>query len=307
MATLHLFNVNPEIHPMKIARSLSVVAVMLLSIASLQGCGDGASSAPSAQALAAQSHVAAAAPASARVRWVPVASDTWQWQLRGTINTSYDVSIYDIDLFDVDPATIASLKNAGRKVVCYFSAGSSESWRSDFAKFEASDMGKKMEGWKRENWLDIRSENVRKIMQARLDRAVEKGCDGVEPDNVDGYANKTGFPLTSDDQYAYNEFLASEAHLRNLAVALKNDVDQLNRLEPSFDFAVNEQCNEHGECGKYSVFTSKNKPVLNAEYASQYHTPDGQRTLCDAASANNLRTMVLALELNDTYRFSCDK
>lgn len=41
-------------------------------------------------------------------------------------------------------------------------------------------------------------------MQARLDLAVQKGCDGVEPDNVDGYQNNSGFPLTAQDQLAYN-------------------------------------------------------------------------------------------------------
>jgi len=25
---------------------------------------------------------------------------TWQWQLSGMVNTSYDVTVYDIDLFD---------------------------------------------------------------------------------------------------------------------------------------------------------------------------------------------------------------
>ena len=35
-----------------------------------------------------------------------------------------------------------------------------------------------------------------------------------EPDNVDGFANGSGFPLTSSDQLAYNRFLATEAHAR---------------------------------------------------------------------------------------------
>ena len=51
-------------------------------------------------------------------------------------------------------------------------------------------------------------------MQARLDLAVSKGCVGVEPDNVDGYQNSSGFPLTAADQLAYNRFLAGEARAR---------------------------------------------------------------------------------------------
>ena len=42
----------------------------------------------------------------------------------------------------------------------------------------------------------------------RLDLAAAKGCDAVDPDNVDGYANPTGFDLTGDDQLAFNRWLA---------------------------------------------------------------------------------------------------
>lgn len=231
------------------------------------------------------------------------------------MNTSYNVAIYDIDLFDTSSSTISQLKAAGRKVACYFSAGSSEDWRPDYSRFTAADQGQELiineetgETWPGEKWLDIRSANVRTIMKARLDLAKSKGCDGVEPDNVDGYTNSTGFPLTAQDQLDYNRFIANEAHSRGLAVALKNDVDQLNDLEPWFDFAVNEECHEHTECAGYSVFTSKNKPVLNAEYASVYQTnEEGARdALCAAARAANMRTLVLPLDLDDSSRYSCD-
>ncbi len=75
-------------------------------------------------------------------------------------------------------------------------------------------------------------------MKQRIDRAVAKGFDGVEPDNVDGYVNDTGFPLTAQDQLAFNGFLAREAHARNLAIGLKNDVNQLAVLEPLFDLSL---------------------------------------------------------------------
>jgi hypothetical protein len=286
---------------MKTARTLSVAAALVLCAALLQACGGGSSDAASGHAAAAAQRKAAT------TRWTPVASDTWQWQLQGKLNTSYDVKIYDIDLFNTDTATIQSLHNAGRKVVCYFSAGSSENWRPDFGQFKSTDMGNPLDPeWVGENWLDVRSDNVRSIMKQRLDLAVSKGCDGVEPDNVDGYINNSGFPLTAQDQIDYNTFLANEAHARNLAVALKNDLDQIAQLEPLFDLAVNEECNERTECDNYGAFTGDNKPVLNAEYADKYHTASEQATLCAAAHAANLRTLVLPKKLDDTYRFSCD-
>jgi hypothetical protein len=90
-------------------------------------------------------------------------------------------------------------------------------------------------------------------------------------------------------------------------VALKNDVDQVTTLAASFDFAVNEQCNEYSECDAYSAFTGANKPVFNAEYKAKWHTSASARaTMCTKARAQNLRTLVLPLALDDSYRYSCD-
>jgi len=239
--------------------------------------------------------------------WVPAVADTWQWQLKGVVNTSYAVAVYDVDLFDTPQATIDALKASGRRVVCYFSAGSSEDWRSDFARFDAADMGNPLDQWPGERWLDTRSANVRAIMLARLDLAASKRCDGVEPDNMDGYANGPGFALTADTQLDYNRFIANQARARGLAVGLKNDIDQLDALEPYFDFAVNEQCHQYDECSGYAVFTTKGKPVFNAEYGSIWATDATARAeLCTSARAAELRTLVLAEALDDSLRHSCD-
>jgi len=239
-------------------------------------------------------------------RWLPSITDTWQLQLQGTLDTAYNVAVYDIDLFDTPQPTITALKAQGRRVVCYFSAGSSENWRPDFAQFQVQDMGNALSGWAGERWLDTRSSNVRSIMTARMDLAVSKGCDGVDPDNVDGYTNNPGFPLTAATQLDYNRFLAAEAHARGLAVGLKNDVDQLPDLATSFDFAVNEQCFQYNECDGYSAFTTQGKPVFNVEYATKWKDPTRRPALCAKAAALNIRTLVLPLALNDKYRYSCD-
>ena len=100
------------------------------------------------------------------------------------------------------------------------SAGTFENWRPDASSFPASVRGKS-NGWPGEKWLDIRQIAVLgPIMGARMDWAVSKHCDGIEPDNVDGYTDSTGFPLTAQDQLLYNRMLASEAHQRNLSVGL---------------------------------------------------------------------------------------
>lgn len=279
---------------------LSPLAV-LLAVLALVGCGGGGGAPPGASA-----------PAQGG-KWVPQLTDTWQWQLKGTVDTRYDVVMYDIDLADTPQATINALKAQGRRVVCYFSAGSSEDWRADFNRFAAADMGNPLKGWSGERWLDTRSANVRRIMSARLDLAAAKGCDGVEPDNVDGYKNASGLPLTAATQLDFNRFIAKEAKDRGLAVGLKNDTDQLTDLVGDFDFAVNEQCHEFttgtggSECDGYRVFTAIGKPVFNAEYKPEYATNASARNaLCTAARQANLRTLVLPLALDNTLRLSCD-
>lgn len=126
--------------------------------------------------------------------WQPAVASTWQIVLQEAIelNSSAtsitpDVDIFDIDLFDNANTTIAKLHTLGKRVVCYFSAGSYEPYRPDSSMFQSSDLGKALDGWPDEKWLNITSANVRKIMVARIQLASDKGCDAVDPDNVDGY------------------------------------------------------------------------------------------------------------------------
>lgn len=244
-------------------------------------------------------------PDNAMLGYKPAVGVTWQWQLKGTLNTRYNAELYDIDLFDTPVTTIQSLKAAGKKVICYFSAGSYEDWRSDQGSFNAADLGNPLEDWPGERWLNIRSTNVAAIMSKRFDLAKSKGCDGVEPDNVDAYTNDNGLKLTAAEQLTYNKFLANEAHKRGLAVALKNDLDQVRELVGYFDFSVNEQCHEYDECAQLTPFINANKPVLNAEYASKYRQDPSRKNLCTSANAAKLSTLILPLELDDTYRYSC--
>jgi hypothetical protein len=96
-------------------------------------------------------------------------------------------TVIDIDLFDNDAATIQALAKT-KKVICYFSAGSREDWRPDAGNFTSADYGKKMgDPWKGENWVNVTSDNVHKIMKARIELAKSKGCNAVDPDNVDGF------------------------------------------------------------------------------------------------------------------------
>ena len=199
--------------------------------------------------------------------WQPSPGTSWQWQLTGEIDTNFDVQMYDLDLFDVPESTIAGLHLDGRVVICYFSAGSWENWRSDKDDFPPEVLGNNLAGWPGERWLDIRAlYAIRPIMGARLDLAAQKNCDGVEPDNVDGYTNNSGFPISYADQIAYNTWLADQAHQRGLSVGLKNDLDQIGDLLSLFDWALNEECNIYQECDLLFPFVQSGKAVFGVEY-----------------------------------------
>lgn len=243
--------------------------------------------------------------------WVRIDADaSWQWQLQAGvdgINTRYDVDVYDIDLFDVPTEVIDQLRTDGRIVIAYFSAGTYEDFRDDAGEFEAADLGGALEDFADERWLDVRSENVRRIMLARLDLAAAKGFDGVEPDNMTGYVDGTGVNLTAADQLDYNRFIAREAHARGLAVGLKNDLEQIPQLVDDFDFAVNEQCHEFDECDAMQPFIDAGKPVFNAEYADEYVADGAARAeVCDAARDLGIQTLVLPVDLDDSFRLACE-
>jgi len=174
--------------------------------------------------------------------------------------------MYDIDLFDNTADTIAKLHGDGRAVICYFST-QYEDWRPDAASWPASVLGAALDDWPGEKYVDIRSDAVKAIMQSRLDLAVSKGCDGVEPDNVDEYTNENGLGITAADQTAFNTFVATEARKRGLSVGLKNDLDQVKSLQPQYDWALNEQCNQYSECTDLSAFTKAGKAVFGVEYS----------------------------------------
>jgi hypothetical protein len=276
---------------------LPVVALCLV----VASCGDANTTtnptpAPAPNAGASSSPPTSSSPTSAG-RLTPGTS--WQWQLSGRIDTSFEVDMYDIDLFDAPLETIGSLKSQGRVVICYFSAGSWEAFRPDSGAFPEDVLGNALAGFPDERWLDIREiDGLAPIMEARLDLAVSKGCDGVEPDNVDGYTNDTGFPLGARDQLDYNRWLAVRAHDRGLSVGLKNDLDQILELEPAFDWALNEQCFEFDECELLLPFVDAGKAVFGVEYSGD------PNEFCPEANRMNYDWLLKRVEL-DAFRVGC--
>jgi glycosyl hydrolase family 114 len=231
--------------------------------------------------------------------WRPRAGLTWQWQLSGPLDRGVSAEVYDVDAVNTSAEDVAALHAAGRKVICYVDAGSYEPGRPDAGRFPAAVLGKELDGWPGERWLDVRRWDVLEpILAARFDTCRQKGFDAVEPDNVDGYQNESGFPLTASDQLVFNKRLADLAHKRGLAVGLKNDIDQVAELQPHFDFAVNEECMQYDECDPLRAFVAAGKPVFHVEYAQE------SGGFCPRAKALGFSSMRKRLDL-DAWRESC--
>lgn len=205
--------------------------------------------------------------APSRPIWQPKPGLTWQWQLTEPVDTSVDAQVYDIDGTENTAAVVSALHATGRRVICYVNVGADESFRPDAKAFPASVIGQS-NGWPGERWLDVRQSAIlRPIIAARFKVCADKGFDGIEADNVDGYTNDTGFPLTADDQLAYNRMIASLAHADGLSIGLKNDVDQVPQLLMYFDFAIDEQCAQYSECDTLEPFVAAGKAVFHVEYS----------------------------------------
>lgn len=231
--------------------------------------------------------------------WRPRPGTSWQWQLSGTVDTTVDAAMYDIDLFDTPQSVIDDLHAKGRTVICYFSAGSYENWRPDKDRYPAGILGRNLDGWPGEKWVDIRRIDILgPILADRLDLAKIKNCDGVEPDNVDGYTNNSGFPLSAADQLAFNRWLAARAHGRGLSIGLKNDLGQVTELVGDFDWALNEQCFQFDECDSLLPFVQAGKAVFGVEYSGETYV------FCPEADRKDFDWLKKKINL-DSWRIPC--
>ncbi|MEO6349691.1 MAG: endo alpha-1,4 polygalactosaminidase [Candidatus Limnocylindrales bacterium] len=200
--------------------------------------------------------------------WTPPANASWQVQFSGKLDLSINADLFDVDAFEISRRTVRRLHNSGRHAVCYVNAGAWEDWRPDAVRYTSGVKGKALDGWPGERWLDIRQLGViQPILADRIEMCAAKGFDGIEFDNVDGYSNDTGFPLTRNDQLAFDRWLAEAAHEHGLSVGLKNTLSLADELEPHFDFAILEQCFQYRECALAAPFMEAGKSVLDIEYS----------------------------------------
>ena len=213
----------------------------------------------------------------------------------GKAGSQRKCKVYDLDMFNTPASVVKRLHAMKRRAMCYVDAGT-WGWRPDASKFPKSVLGEPDSGWKGERWLDVRQTRILEpIMAHRLALCKQKGFDGVDPDNLDGYQNDTGFPLTYREQLTYDRWVAKAAHDRGLTADQKGDNGQVKDLVKVFDFAVVEQCYAQGWCKQFDVYTNSNRLVVDVEYyADRQRFRNGN---CSEARKNKETAILKKLQL----------
>lgn len=207
--------------------------------------------------------------------WQPTSAEPlgFHWYLSEPLNFPSDVDttvsglIYDIDWSSNNATTVSDLLSLGDHPVCYVDIGTAESWRPDFSKFPANLQGNSVGGFGGEKWLDIRAQDILLPIQfARFQVCAQQKYQAVEIDNLDGWQNNPGFPLTEAECISYDLANAAMVHSLGMAVIQKNIPENAAQVQPYFDFALDEQCYQYSECSYFSVYTANNKAVFDVEY-----------------------------------------
>jgi hypothetical protein len=196
---------------------------------------------------------------------------------------------------------VEAIHAAGHYSVCYVEAGAQQTGFSDFIDFASADYlngsistTTQMQGYAGENWFNIAgfakyvagqpatltgaAPNIAAGLDARFKGCKAEGQDAVEPDDLDGYTNKSqskaaggGWDLTQADSAGFERWLAYDIHFNDLAVFQKNDPANEPADAALFDGMIIEECNFYddpcaGSGGDATAYLADHKPVLNAEY-----------------------------------------
>lgn len=238
--------------------------------------------------------------------WSPTIGDDWQWQLScdtaGTCaNLNIHVPFYVIDWQETPASTVAAIHKAGGHTYCYVDLGSWEDNRPDAGKFPAIVLGKRYIGWPHERWLDIRQIGIlAPIMIARMKVCVRKGFDGVQFDNVDGWGNATGFPLTQREDAYYTAWMANQAHKLGLSTAWENAPANVAALEPYMQALLFEECYHDHFCAQAAPMIRAGRWVGGVEYAPALK----DMQFCPTYAKNGIVGMFKKLSLK-SWRIAC--
>jgi hypothetical protein len=223
--------------------------------------------------------------------------------------------IWDTDLFqDSNTANagiptgpspvVEAIHAAGHYSICYVEAGAYQVGFPDDSDFASADYGgvgdtaTEMQGYPDEYWFDLTgfrnyvagdpstltgaAVNIAAGLNRRFQWCKLEGQDAVEPDDLDGYTNKSQsgvlpWGMTQADSAGFERWLAYDIHSNGLAAFQKNDPANEPANAALFDGMIIEECNYYndpcsGSGGDATAYLALGKPVLNAEYTQDSET-----------------------------------
>ncbi|WP_460606469.1 endo alpha-1,4 polygalactosaminidase [Jatrophihabitans fulvus] len=235
---------------------------------------------------------AGSVPAVARPGWrPPPAAGVFDYQIGGPYAPVRAVRIVDRDR-SAKPAP-------GRYSICYVNAFQTQPdengfWRAKHPTLLLRVGGKLVQdpGWPGEYILDTSTPAKRaallRVVGPWIDGCARKGFAAVEPDNLDSWTRRgVRGAITRSDNLWFAYALAHRAHVRGLAIAQKNTVEESSWLRRhGFDFAVAEECEVYRECGRYARYYGAR--VLEVEY-----TDNGRTAFRRACSERHGRASII--------------
>ncbi|AFL79584.1 hypothetical protein Aeqsu_0052 [Aequorivita sublithincola DSM 14238] len=232
---------------------------------------------------------------------------TFEWRLDSLSNNYTTVAdVIDIDAFSATPELVASLKAQGKTVIAYLSVGSVENYRPDVDDFPESVIGNDYEGYPDEKWLDVRQiQLLAPIMEARFNMIKTKGFDGIEPDNMNGYQNNTGFDVSEEDAIAYSRWLIEQAHSRKLSIGQKNSEELIPRLFDEFDWILTEDAFVDDFYEELTPFIAAGKAVFLVEYTDRITLQKFEAEVCPRAISRNYSAVLKNRDLTNVT-FYCN-
>ena len=139
-------------------------------------------------------------------------------------------------------------------------------------------------------------------MKSRIALAADKGCDGIDPDNVENYDDGNYFGLTKQDAIIYVKKMADLAHSYGMSMGLKNGVDMVHDVLDNIEFGVNESCaSSDGDCDYYQELTAAGKPVLHVEYVDSYSVQNGQMIIGNSGQSSDQLKALYCFNSNQKY------
>lgn len=209
----------------------------------------------------------AARPSAGDRDWSPRPGLRWQIQLTGAFFDVVGANVYDLDPYQTPAETVGDLRAQGRQTMCHLDVGVSDLSLPDARRIPGRALGESAGSGRR--WLDIRDwETLEPVLADRMRLCVRKGFDAVDADATFGYANRSGFDLSGDDQVTFDRHVAELAHGLGLKVGIRTSAAMAWQVEPHTDFAVTGNCFSAPDCVAFSVFVRAGKAVFDIETTS---------------------------------------